>query len=293
MSKKKKTTAMPAVSYEQQQANYIAKTDRRVLTVRTLFSKMAEQIRVALPKHLDTDRFIRICMTSLQTKPDLLDCDPVSFISASMQCAQLGLEPDSTLKHCHLVPFNNRVQIILGYRGIVRLAMRSGEIAYVVGECVYSNDRFIPRRGTQREILHEAPLRNRGELIGAYAIAYLKNAPPYVPPPQVVIGPDDVARAKSSAQATDKSTSPWNINKPAMWAKTAIRRLEPQLPLDAVAAKGFDIDARGERGEEQYKPIVSGDVADLITLNPDGEPPRSMEDLNDTMEAAAETLGAP
>jgi recombination protein RecT len=59
-------------------------------SIRTLLERSKTQIAMALPKHLNADRIIRVAMTSIQRTPKLLECDPKSLIGAIIQ-ASCGL----------------------------------------------------------------------------------------------------------------------------------------------------------------------------------------------------------
>ncbi|MGQ7097328.1 recombinase RecT [Escherichia sp. SP-MK] len=54
------------------------------------------------------ERMIRIATTEIRKVPALGNCDTMSFVSAIVQCSQLGLEPGSALGHAYLLPFGNK-----------------------------------------------------------------------------------------------------------------------------------------------------------------------------------------
>jgi recombination protein RecT len=93
-----------------------------------------QQMQRALPSHLTAERMARIALTEVRRVPKLALCDQNSFMGAIMTCCQLGLEPGSALGHAYLIPFENtkkrivEVQLILGYKGMIDLARRSGQI---------------------------------------------------------------------------------------------------------------------------------------------------------------------
>jgi len=245
-------------------------TQEKVAHVRDLLNRAKGQIEMALPRWMDADRFARITMTSVQLNPKLLDCDAVSLVSAVMQCAQLGLEPDNVLGHAYLVPFKNKVQIIVGYRGIMRLARNSDQIESIEARAVYEEDAFDFAYGDNkvRNLRHKpAENANVGKLRAAYAIARFKGGGEV----WEVILPRDVAKAKRASRSSSRSDSPWKLYEEQMWRKTAVRRLEPFLPLDANARRAFAIDEAGERGELQYLEMslpessVDGDDEDDLT----------------------------
>jgi recombination protein RecT len=228
-------------------------TQAKVAKVRDLLNdpRVKAQIQMALPRNMDVDRLTRITMTTLQLSPKLLECDAVSLVSAVMQCAQLGLEPDNVLGHAYLVPFKNRVQIILGYRGIMRLARNSDQVLSIEAREVYNGDEFTFRYGDDgARYLRHIPTEkgDPGKLRAAYAVARFKGGGEV----WEVVLPRHITKAKRSARGAGKADSPWKLHEGEMWRKTAVRRLEPFLPLDASARRAFAIDEAGESGSVQY-----------------------------------------
>src|SRR5215208_6895207 len=116
------------------QPRELTPSQRNINSVKGLLEKMKGQLLAALPKHITPDRMARIALTEMRKIPKLAECDPLSFCSAIMACAQLGLEPNAALGNIYLLPFRNNakgvmdVQVILGYRGMIELARRSGQI---------------------------------------------------------------------------------------------------------------------------------------------------------------------
>ncbi len=54
-------------------------------------------------------------------------CKPESVVSAAMTAAVLDLPIDKNLGFAHIVPYGDMAQFQLGYKGIVQLALRSGQ----------------------------------------------------------------------------------------------------------------------------------------------------------------------
>nr|MBA2817036.1 hypothetical protein [Candidatus Pantoea persica] len=120
----------------------------KTLTQLMLDPNIKAQIALALPRHMTADRLARITMTELRKTPS----DQMSFLDVIMQCAQLGLEPGGTLGHAYLLPFDKRqkqgnqwvtvateTQLIVGYRGMIDLAHRSGQIVSLSARAVFEN----------------------------------------------------------------------------------------------------------------------------------------------------------
>ena len=128
----------------------VAPVSAKPSTVRTLLMDKQREILAALPKHITPAHFIRVVLTAVQRNPKLAHCTPMSFLGAVLQCAQLGLVPDGFLGQAYLIPYENRkrkppvleVQFQCGYRRLITLARRSGEISNMGADVVYEKDQF-------------------------------------------------------------------------------------------------------------------------------------------------------
>ena len=65
--------------------------------MKQLMTKMAKEIEAALPSMISSERFQRVALTAFSNNPKLQQCEPMSFIAAMMESAQLGLEPNTPL----------------------------------------------------------------------------------------------------------------------------------------------------------------------------------------------------
>lgn len=214
--------------------------------LKKLIERMAPEMERTLPKHIPVDRLVRISLTMLRQQPDLLKCTPQSFMGSLMTCAQLGVEPGPPLGHAHIVPFWNRktrsfeATFILGYRGIIDLALRGGKVRKISAHTVYSNEveqgRFRVRLGGEERIEHDPIVfGDRGEPVGYYAVAWLANGQTQFA--RLTTAEVEKYRRRSATQKEDPS-GPWVTDYQAMALKTCVRRLGTWIPqsLELAAA---------------------------------------------------------
>lgn len=218
-------------------------------TIRGLLEKSKGQIAMALPKHLNADRIVRVAMTSIQRTPQLLECDPLTLVAAVIQSSQLGLEPDGVLGHAYLVPFRNNkkgrmeVQFIPGYKGLIDLARRSGQVISIGSHVVYENEPFSLKYGFEETITHEPlPPSQRGDRKGVYAVARLKDGSNHFE----FLWNEEIEAIKNQSKA--KNFGPWQTHEEEMIRKTAIRRLAKYLPLSVEFAKAAAADELADAG---------------------------------------------
>ena len=220
-----------------QELEHVAATPQ-AKTVRDLIERQKPELARALGDAIGVERFTRIVETELRRTPKLYECDPASLLGAMMLAAQLGLEP-GPLGHVYLVPFKGRVEFIIGYRGYIDLAFRSGQVKDVSAVIVYAGDHFQYEHGTTPKLRHVplGPVEDR-EPEAVYAVARLKTGGA----PFVVLYPEDWERARKRSASGVKGYGPWKDDEPAMIRKTAVRRLSPWLPQTATFAHAAEAD---------------------------------------------------
>lgn len=209
-----------------------------------------EQLALAVPKAMTAERLVRIVLTECRKTPELRETTPASFLGAVLQCAQLGLEPGGALGHCYLLPYWDRkkgvknCQLIVGYRGMIDLARRSGQIVSLCAYVVHEKDHFSWRLGLDPNIEHiPSPEADRGAMTYVYAVAKLKGGG---------VQFEVMSRAEVEAvrkQSKAGGSGPWVTHFSEMAKKTAIRRLFKYLPVSIEAARAVEFDERADRGE--------------------------------------------
>lgn len=220
-------------------------------TIATYLERQKPAILDALPRGVDVDRFTRITLTVVRTNPRLLECNPMSLLAAVMQSAQLGLEPGSGLGEAYIIPYGGEAQFQIGYRGTVKLARNSGDIATIYAEAVYLGDLLSVEMGTEPRIVHrpEFDADGRGTfdaMTHVYAVAKLSNGETQfaiMTKAEIEAHRDRYSKGKSSKD------SPWKdqLGAVEMAKKTAVIRLSKMLPLSAEASRAFAIDGTVRR----------------------------------------------
>jgi recombination protein RecT len=236
--------------------NEIVPLAKKIDNVRALLEKSKSQIALALPRHLSADRMLRIAMTSIRRTPKLASCSQQSLLGAIMQAAQLGLEPDGVLGHAYLVPFKDEVQLIIGYKGLIDLARRSGQISTIFARVVHAADQFEFSYGLD-ETLQHIPTRDAdpGELVTVYAVARLKDGGQQFE----VMTKREIDQIRAQSRAADDG--PWVTHYEEMAKKTVLRRLCKMLPASVELARAVALDERADLGlPQQLEDIVDGEI---------------------------------
>lgn len=234
------------------------------------------QIAKALPSVMTPERFARIAMTAVTQNSKLGECTPSSFMGALLTAAQLGLEPNTPLGQAYLIPFKNHgtleCQFQLGYRGLIELAHRSGELKSIEAHIVYENDTFEYELGLEPKLRHIPAMKNRGGIAWVYAV-YKLNSGGYG---FEVMSFEDVEKHKKKySKAAQNGFSPWQTSWEEMAKKTVIKRALKYAPLRtdfvrAVTEEETTLNFTSE-GEDGYSIIQDKstvyDEAHIVDLN--------------------------
>ncbi|MBS5492893.1 MAG: recombination protein RecT [Sutterella wadsworthensis] len=243
----------PATAAAQQQTAVVQSAKQPTTLLGVVRSpSFQKQMALAMPKSMTPDRLTRIVMTECRKTPALMKCAPESFYGAVLQCAALGLEPGSALGHCYLLPFGNgkdksgrpNAQLIIGYRGMIDLARRSGQIISLQAWTVHAQDTFNYQLGLNPDIEHvPASVADRGPVTHVYAVAKLKGGGVQFE----VMSRAEIEKIRSASKAGN--SGPWSSHWDEMAKKTVIRRLFKYLPVSIEAVRAVEIDEKTDRGE--------------------------------------------
>lgn len=217
------------------------------------------RISPILPTHLRFDKFVQIAKTELKRNPDLMRCTPQSFMGAIIKSFSLGLEPGGVLGLSHLIPFFNRransyeCQFIIGYKGMLDLAWRSGKINGIQCQVVYENDEFDYEYGLSPRLSHKPSSVDRGELKYVYCCILLTSGGHIFE----VMSKDEIDAIKKSSAGASRSDSPWNSHYKSMAKKSVIRQLFRLLPISTELATAIDYDERASDGGQFNSQVIN------------------------------------
>ena len=242
-------------------------------TVGEFFEANRAAIAAVLPRHMTPDRLMKTALGAIRTTPQLQECTTASLFGALVQSASLGLECNTPLGHAYLVPFwNNKqnrrdVQLIIGYRGYIDLASRSGKVVNIMAHAVRERDEFSIDLGTESRIIHRPNMReDRGEILAFYAVANLQGGGTTFEAMSI----SDVLRIANNAHKKGLPAI-WRDNLEEMGRKTPVRRLAKYLPLSIELATAIALDEMAESGQSQgMERVIEGSFSVAAGIDEDG-----------------------
>lgn len=256
----------------QKQANAIKETEQK--TLQQYIKTMEGEIKKALPSVMTPERFTRMVLSAISANSQLSKCTPKSFLGAMMNAAQLGLEPNTPLGQAYILPYSNKgvleAQFQIGYKGLIDLAYRSGDVEVIQSHIVYENDEFECEYGINTKLSHKPASSNRGKPIKVYALFKTKSGGYGFE----VMSMDDVkAHAEKYSKAYGSSFSPWKSNFEEMAKKTVLKRVLKYAPLksDFVKAVVQDETIKTSISEDMYEVNNEMDFVEAETIEVDGK----------------------
>ena len=240
--------------------------------MRACLEAMKGEIARALPKHVSPERMLRVAQTAMQSVPKLAECTTLSVVGAIVVSSQLGLELGGPLGQAYLVPFKPKdgpmvATLIVGYRGMIDLARRSGSVSVIDAVAVHKRDKFRVTLGLAPTIEHEPYTGEEepGPFRAVYARCLMRDGTSQF----VFLTAREVESVRKRSKAG--AFGPWQTDYEEMAKKTAIRRLWKVLPVSVEKSmqKAIVTHDRSEEGQ----PIDASSVldgADVFGVDPEG-----------------------
>lgn len=244
-------------------------------TMQGLIQAMEPQIRKALPSVITPERFTRMVLTALSSTPKLQTCTPQSFLGAMMQAAQLGVEPNTPLGQAYLIPYGNVCQFQLGYKGLIDLAYRSGEVSSIQAHEVHEGDEFSFEYGLEPKLKHIPAQKDRGNVIMYYAVLKLKNGG---------VGFEVMSREDVEKFAMKKSkayrSGPWQTDFDEMAKKTVLKKVLKYAPLKTEFARAVATDETVKSTLSDHMADEPNEVFTTIDNEPETAPEEAPQGVN-------------
>jgi len=234
-----------------------------VENIQSLLVQSKTQIVKYLPRHLDADKMIYVALETVRADSFLRQCEPLSIVQAVLEASQLGLMLGNKLGHAYLAPRRDKksnilkCQLLIGYRGFIALAHRTGKVSSIFPAIVHQGDQFSLKLGTGRQLGH-VPLLDpakRGEWIGAYAVVEFRDGRTDFE----WMTRQEIEKVKQCSESAGEAWSPWRRFEDEMIKKSPIRRMAKRLCLsseDMTLVEAAVRDEYREMGIEEEQAAV-------------------------------------
>ncbi|SHH24541.1 recombinase RecT [Clostridium grantii] len=236
--------------------------------MQNVLSKMMPEIKKAVASTMTPERFSRIALSLYNGNPAFWEADTTTFLSALMQSAQCGLEPNTVLGEAYLIAYKNNKQGItevnfqVGYKGILKMAFNTKEYEAIYAHEVRKGDEFEYEYGLNKRLIHKPTDIPSEEVTHYYAVYKLKNG-----------GNDFVVWSKERVEKHAKEFSKnylynGQVNKKSIWfknfdsmaKKTVLFDVLKYAPKSVEMATALHEDYKSEAKEEKVSDFKYVDV---------------------------------
>lgn len=170
----------------------------------------------------------------------LRNADPMTVVGSAMVAATLQLPIVPTLGMAYIIPYGRAAQFQIGYKGLLRLAERSGQVKNIIDEVVYDGQ-LVRKNKFTGEYVFDEDAKKSDSIIGYMARLELTNGFAKT----VYWTKEEVeAHAKRFSQAYQKGRqSPWKSDFDQMARKTVLKALiSKYAPLDIAMQQAIRFD---------------------------------------------------
>ena len=263
--------------------------------IQSLLEKNWDRIAAVMPKHMSSERLFQLAMSTVNQTPKLGEADPASLLSCIMKCSALGLEPSAVdgLGRAYILPYRNHGRMtatfIMGYKGMIDLARRSGELKSIHAQAVYEGDEFSHWEDETGQHFRFNPNRDASHapdrLTDVYVNAQLKDGGFVF---ETMTRAEVEAVRKRSKAAT---SGPWVTDYEAMALKTVIRRSFRYLPVSVEAQTAAAADETTPDYSGVFRPVaVESDVDDAEAAEPEAVEPADGQPTHDDGQALVDAV---
>lgn len=233
-------------------------------TMKDLVEAQLPAIERQLGGAMNSEAFVRAVLSEITKSPDLMAADPKTLLGGVMLAAQLRLEIGSGLGEFYLTPRKEKGRQIclpiIGYQGLIKLALRSEFVMNVQAFLVREGDQFTYGANAERGMFYDwTPLdfEETRPWVGVVATAKMRAGGTtwvYLTRTQVI-----------DRRPTYWDRTPWKTNEDEMVKKTAVRALAKYLP------KSTDLGRALEADEQKVQHIRGLDEVEVTRIDDDAE----------------------
>lgn len=253
--------------------------------------------------HEKSDSFMGSLMTLVGGDNYLSQAEPMTIIASALKAATMDLPIDKNLGYAYVVPFNrsekvgnkwvkhNEAQFILGYKGYIQLAQRSGQYKALNALAIYDGQ-LIDWNPLTEEFTFDYKAKVSDEVIGYVGFFELLNGfKKTVYWTKQEIESHRIKNAKGYDK--EKLSGAWVDNYDSMAIKTVLRNMLSKWGLLSVEMQSaITSDEKVFRVDENNDLIEETDLSDMEPLNQDLKEAERVEE-SENIETLFDTSNPP
>lgn len=256
-------------------------------------TSIRNQLKSCLGKH--AGNFLTSMLDLYSSDGYLQNCDPYAVAMECVRAASLNLPINKGLGFAYVVPFKNRKtgtltpQFILGWKGHVQLAQRTGQYVCINTDAIYEGEKVRTNRLTGQIEITGSPTSQKA--IGYFAYFRLTNGFE-----KMLYKTRAEVEAYGRKYSPAYNSGPWQTEFDAMAKKTVLRQVLKYGPMSTEMQKAEEYEAMAAQRQAQENVLAKANQVPLDIPPRDAEIIESIEVDQSTGEvigdAAASLQGA-
>lgn len=224
-------------------------------SVKALVQRPDVQARFAEVLGKRANQFAASIVSLVNATPQLRDCEPSTVLASCMTAATLDLPIHPALGLAYVVPFKKEATFQIGYKGLIQLAIRSGQYKFLNAAPVYEGQlQSINKLTGAISLNSSAP--DEGEVIGYVAALELNNGFRHA----LYRSKADIEKhAVRFSKSFQSKSSPWQTDFESMALKTVLKQLLTKWGILSIDLQGaITSDNTTERDGQQINVDIQG-----------------------------------
>jgi recombination protein RecT len=255
-----------------------------------------EQFQNALGSN--SNSFVASVIDLYNTDKSLQDCNPNQVVMEALKAAVLKLPINRALGYAYILPFKNKgvptPTFIIGYKGLIQLAMRTGQYRYINADVVYEGE--IAGRDKLTGSIDFTGQKKSDKVIGYFAHIELlngfrktlystveeiaKHAKMYAP--TLKFSKDITVESLAKLAGKEPTGIGWTNSFDDMAIKTVLRELLSKygylsIEMQSAIVQDVETDIRAER-DNAIQDVVAEEVIMEEAFSEDNEEPEKKEE---------------
>ncbi len=239
---------------------------------------MVKRMTTALGSKDKAGQFMASMLDLYESDKLLQNCDAEKVVMECLKAASLNLPLVKSIGMAYVVPYGSAPTFIVGYKGLIQLALRSGQYKALNADCIYDGEEITSNRMTGLIQITGAPRSDK--VIGYFAYFQLTNGFE-----KALYMTVEALQAYGRKYSKAYSSGPWQTNFDEMAKKTLLRRILKYGPMStemaaaeqaevkaAEVAAQATIDRGANRGaviDVDVEPVPEPPAPPSVTVDPD------------------------
>lgn len=224
-------------------------------------------VEPALPSSVKFDEMKAKALLEIQSNAQLADATPQSVFWSFVHATSLGLSVSRINAEAFLVPFRDKgtlkAQLVIGYKGMVKLAYQHPKILDINSYTVFEEDDFDVDFGSEPRIVFRPEIDGKRQKVrAAFCVVTLLGRRDKIGKVMQMMNVDELNKVRDSSRGHDSPTSPWKLWYEEMCRKTVLRRTLKTVPRSTEIDRAMALEDSYEAGLLPPGEVVVEDSGD-------------------------------